>query len=76
MDESLENQQAFRELEKASRKLDQVESRMKRFRSKKKENSPSEPQSRAPYPDLTKYFTHLAEEMEPQPDPFFTALNP
>jgi DNA replication protein DnaD len=49
----------MREISKAQKTLDDIENKMKKFRSRKKEQVNANP-SKAPYPDLNKYFSFLS----------------
>jgi len=50
----------MREIEKAQKKLDDMENKMKKFRSRKKEQI-NHNTNKAPFPDLNKYFSFLTQ---------------
>lgn len=59
--DDFEHDDTLRGLEKAQKTLEDVESKMKKFKSRKREQS--QPSAvKAPFPDLSKYFSHLTNE--------------
>lgn len=48
------------ELAKTQKTLDEIESKMRKFKSKKKEETKNNI-SKVPFPDLTKYFSFLSQ---------------
>jgi hypothetical protein len=62
-----EDDATVKEIEKAQRTLEDVESKMKKFRSRKREKSQSTV-NKAPFPDLNKYFSYLTNEFQNEED--------
>lgn len=54
---------ALKEIQRAQKKLDEVEERMKKCRSRKKEQQISD-SVKAPFPDLKKYFSFIEQELQ------------
>lgn len=54
------------ELAKAQKTLDEIESKMRLFKSKKKEETKKNV-SKVPFPDLNKYFSFLSQQYESNP---------
>lgn len=63
-----DNDATMKEIQRAQKTLQDVESKMKGFKSRRREKS-QQAVGKAPYPDLNKYFSYLTNQLENEEEP-------